>query len=285
MRASRSLWSGVVFSSVLLSSCSGPNDSADQKKAADVKASAKATVAAVTETAVPPPTETEAPAPTPTEAPPPTPAATATVAPTEPPAEEAGSAGDLKLLGIVRAGTPAAIISFKGRQEIFRRGDSVFDYGTVKEVREDSVVIHSGEKDVTLGLPKEEAPAPSATAAEDVVESKPPTAVAAPSAMTVPLSRAELRAGLKALASHLEKAEATRASVGGGHGLQLKSVESNSFFAKLGLRSGDVLQKLNGTPVDDLEHVPDLAAAADGRELTIGYTRDDIGLTIARPIQ
>ncbi|MND01719.1 hypothetical protein D3C83_208250 [compost metagenome] len=61
-------------------------------------------------------------------------------------------------------------------------------------------------------------------------------------------------------------------------------VESSSFLAKLGLRTGDVLQKLDGFPIDDPERPPDLSSAAEGRELTIGFTREGIGLTITRPL-
>lgn len=265
---------------MLLAACKGSSDSKDEKASA-AQAAAKATVAAVTATAKPAPTATEPPAPAPTEAPTPVPTAQPTVA-----AEDASAdAGGLKLIGIVRAGAPSAIISYEGRQEIFRRGDSVFDHGTVKEVRDDSVVLRAGTKDVTLALPAEEAPTAEPTAAEEVVEAKPPVAPAAPAPLTQPLARAEARAGLKDLKSVLAKADATRVAVGGGHGLQLKNVEAGSFLGKLGLQSGDVLQKLNDAPIDDLDRVPDLGAAADGRELTVGYTRDDVGLTITRAIQ
>ena len=46
-----------------------------------------------------------------------------------------------------------------------------------------------------------------------------------------------------------------------------------------------VPQKINGSAVEDLEKVPDLSAAADGNELTITFSRNDIGLTVARRVQ
>jgi hypothetical protein len=45
------------------------------------------------------------------------------------------------------------------------------------------------------------------------------------------------------------------------------------------------LQKLDGTAIDDVDRLPDLSSAADGKELTVTYSRNDIGLTIARPLQ
>src|SRR5262249_28281758 len=132
---------------------------------------------------------------------------------------------------------------------------------------------------------KEVAAAPAQTPAEDVVETVPGAKEAVPPRATEPLSRAEARSGLKDLASLLEKADAKRVTVGAGHGLRVEKVDAASFLAKLGLRSGDVLQKLNGAAVDDLEHLPDLSSAADGKELTVSYSRNDIGVTVARPLQ
>src|SRR5215471_7816971 len=72
------------------------------------------------------------------------------------PEAKQGSAEDLQLLGIVRgAASAGALIGFDGKQEIFRKGDTVFDHGTLKDVRDDSVVIHSGGNDVTLKVVRE----------------------------------------------------------------------------------------------------------------------------------
>jgi type II secretory pathway component PulC len=207
-------------------------------------------------------------------------------APAAAPQVKEGAAGDLKLLGIVRGGSSSgALIGLDDKQEIFHKGDAVFDHGTLKDVRDDSVVIHSGDSDVTLKVVKEAPPPASEPAAEQVVDAPPPVRDAAPPPATGPLSRVEARAALKDLGQLLASAEAKRVSVGGGHGVQLGKVESSSFLAKLGLRSGDILQKLDGNAIDDPERVPDLSSAADGRELTVTYSRNDIGLTVARPLQ
>ena len=197
-----------------------------------------------------------------------------------------GAAGDLRLLGIVRGGNSSgALIGLDDKQEIFHKGDAVFDHGTLKDVRDDSVVIRSGDNDVTLKVVKEAPPPPSEPAAEQVVDAPAPVREAAPPPATGPLSRVEARAAFKDLGQILAKAEAKRVSVGGGHGVQLGKVESSSFLAKLGLRSGDILQKLDGNAIDDPERLPDLSSAADGKELTVTYSRNDIGLTVARPLQ
>jgi len=274
MRYRGTLALGLVLVVGSFVACRGKEgDKAAEKEAAQ----AKATVSALTTTATP----TDTPAPTAT------PVSTPTPLPTSPPEEKEGAAEDLELLGIVRGGNAAgAVIGLGGKQEIFRKGDSVFDHGTIKEVRDDSVVIHSRGKDVTLKVVKE-APAapPTEPAAADVVEAPAVVREAGPPPANEPLPRAEVRSALKNLADLLGAADAKRVTVSGTRGVQLGKVEAGSFLAKLGLRNGDVLQKLNGTIIDDPERTPDLSSAADGKELTIGFSRNDIGLTVSRPLQ
>ena len=263
MRDRGLLASSLVLFGVLI----GYRSTEGQESVQSNAANAKATVAA----AMP----THAPVATPV----PAPVAAA-------PEAKQGSAEDLQLLGIVRgAASAGALIGFDGQQEIFRKGDTVFDHGTLKDVRDDSVVIHSGGNDVTLKVVREATPAPAEPAAAQVVDAPATVREAAPPPATGPLSRVETRAALKDLGQLLANAEAKRVSVGGGHGVQLGKVESSSFLAKLGLRSGDVLLKLNGTAIDDVDRVPDLSSAADGRELNVSFSRNDIGLTVARPLQ
>jgi type II secretory pathway component PulC len=275
MRERRLLSWMVVFLMVVPACRSRENEEAETQKTAEVQAAAKATVAAVSEPTSPPPTATVEPSPTMEPSP----------EPTSTPAEEQTSdaISDLQLLGIVRAGTPSAVIAYGGQQEIFRKGDSVFDHGTVREVRNDSVVLRVGEKDVQLKL-AEEAP-PAAEAPPPAEEVSALTAPPAPPPASEPLPRAEARAALKNFSSVLETADAKRVAVGGGHGVQLGTVDASSFLAKLGLRAGDVLQKINGTSIEDIEHVPDLSGDAEGKQLEIRFTRDDVGLTVSRPIQ
>ena len=245
----------------------GQRMAAGQNSVQTNAANAKATVAAAVATQAP---TAVAPAPTATAAPP----------------TKEGAAEDLRLLGIVRGGNSSgALIGLDDKQEIFHKGEAVFDHGTLKDVRDDSVVIRSGDNDVTLKVVKDAPAPPAEPAAEQVVDAPAPMREAAPPPPTGPLSRIEARAALKDFGQILAKAEAKRVSVGGGHGVQLGKVDSSSFLAKLGLRSGDILQKLDGNAIDDPERPPDLSSAADGKELTVTYSRNDIGLTVARPLQ
>jgi hypothetical protein len=287
MRNGRVAYCGLVVCGFVLAGCGGGGEKKESTEPTPVASRARATSAAAlgaTPTAAVAAAPTAAPVEEPTATPAPT--ATATPLPTSPPEPAAAEPGDLQLLGIVRAGAaPSAVIAYKGKQEIFRKGDSVFDHGTVKDVRDDSVVVRSGDEDVTLKIVTPEAAANEAEPAPEVVEFRPPPGADTAASPRGPLPRAEVRAALRDLRSLLAGADAKRVNVGGGHGLQLTKVEPASFFARLGLRSGDVLQKLDGFPVDDAERPPDLSTAAEGKELTVGFTRDDIGLTVTRPIE
>src|SRR5262249_36514724 len=124
---------------------------------------------------------TEVPTAAPTEEPTVEPTAEPSPLPTSPPPRKEASAEELKLIGVVHAGsTPSAVIAFGDQQEIFRKGDSVFDHGTIKEVRDDSVVVHSGDTDTTLRLAAPPAPQPTEQPDDSFVESRPPPVQVAP---------------------------------------------------------------------------------------------------------
>ncbi len=205
------------------------------------------------------------------------------------PAAEAEAEGEtaLELLGVIRASgrPPSALIAYQGSQEIFRKGDSVFDQGTLGEVKEDAVVLHRGAKDVTLEIRRSVAAAPPTPEMPALELQAPSASEPAPPPVEKAIPRSEVRESLRRLGKVLADAGAERVAVGRGHGLQLKSVGTASFFARLGLKSGDILQKLNGTPVEDLGNLPDLSGAADRAELTVSFVRNDIGLTFSRPMQ
>ena len=275
---------GLVLCGVLFFACGGGDEQkpkTEENPRTKAAAEAQATIAAVPE-----PTVGATPLPTATPTEEPTPEITPSPLPTSPPEDEPLGYDDLQLLGIVRAGTaPSAVIALDGKQEIFRKGDSVFDRGKIEAVKDDSVVLRRGDEQFTLKIVPAAPAEPVETPTSELVESRPPPAEPAPPPATGPLAKTEVRAALRDLKNHLATAEATRVAVGGGHGVQLNKVEPTSFFAKLGLRTGDVLQKLDGFPVDDPERPPDLSSAAEGNELTIGFTRNEIGLTITRRLQ
>lgn len=288
MRRPRTPRCFVAVTLVVLSLASCRKESSEPSKAAVTPAAPEAAVTTVAPTE-PPSSPTPPPTATPLQV-----AAQPTSPPAAPPEEPvaasetaSGAETELELLGVIRAADqpPAALIEFRGSQELFRKGDSVFDQGVLREVKENAVVVRRGKEDLTLELPRTKAEVPPTPEPPLVELRKASEAEAAPPPVEKAIPRSEIRAALQAFGKVLADAEAERVAAGGGHGLRLKNVEAKSVLGKLGLKSGDVLQKLNGIPVDDLSHLPDLTGAADRAELTVTFVRNDIGLTFSRPIQ
>ena len=204
----------------------------------------------------------------------------------EAPEEEAetdGAPAGLSLVGVIQAGkSPAALIEYRGSQEMFRRGESVFGLGTVDAVRDDTVVIRSGDERFTLKLPETAPEAPPTP--EPVVEAPPPGAPAPPPVQKA-VERSDAASALGSFKRVLAAAEAERVEVGGGHGIRLGKIDSGSFLADLGLKPGDILQKIGGVALTDPEQVPDLSGAATGREITVSFVREEIGLTFSRQLR
>lgn len=267
---------GAAAALFLLATASACRGKTEEKPAAQ-----QPTAAAMPTAAKPQPTAARAtPAPPPPEPPAPTEAPTA--APAEPPA----GTTELELLGVVRgtASSPSALIGLGGRQEIFRKGDSVFGEGTLRELRDDAVVVRKGGRDLVLEMQRP--PAAPPTPGPAVADIAPPKSEPPPAApMSQPISRAEARAALRDLGSLLQEAKAQSAEVGGGRGVALGQVESGSFLAEIGLKSGDILQRIGGVALGDPKNVPDLSSAADGDALAVTFVRDQIGLTLRRPLR
>jgi type II secretory pathway component PulC len=251
-----------------------------QKQEGGGKAKAGKTPAAAAKappTAVPPtatPTVEPTPEPTPV---PPTP---------EPEAEAEEAPGDLRLLGIVHgtAAAPSALIGYQDKQDIFREGEAVFGQGTLKDVRKDDVIIQTSDGPLTLKVAKETAPAEAAPERAEVVEAPPTVSEPAPPPVSASVPRAEAREALKNFGSLLKKADAHPAPEG-AKGIQLDKVEATSFLAKLGLRSGDMVQKINGIALSDPEKLPDLSGTAEGAEISITLMRGEVGFTYSRKLQ
>lgn len=246
----------------------------------------------------PPSVDTAVPPAPPAERPPAAPEATAppegaTVAGT-PAAEEEAAAGpeaapDTTLLGIVMSeGRPdAAVIEHKGEQEIFRKGDSVFEIGQLEKIERDAVLIRGSSKPIRLtitatsGDQDEEAPPPEI----QVLDGAPPGEPSVPRPIERPIAREEARKGLERLADQIRDAGGERVQVAGKYGIKLAEVKGDSFLAKLGLKSGDVLRSIGTVTVDDPGNIPDLSKLTGGKRIAISFWRDGLGLTLSREVQ
>jgi general secretion pathway protein C len=156
-----------------------------------------------------------------------------------------------------RPGTGVAILRSQGRARVVAVGESAFG-ARVVSVAPDRIVIERDGRTEELRLTSA-APLPAAPRAQ-APEAAPrllPSVVAAPGepvAMQRSLSREDVQRRLSAEIPRILGETALRPVSEDGRvvGLQIVKVASGTLLTELGLRSGDVLTQINGTPTDSL---------------------------------
>ena len=161
-------------------------------------------------------------------------------------------ASKLKLLGVVigeRGGVSAIIEELSSKRQVFvRLHDSIPDVGEVSEIRRDGIVISLGNQQELLSLlvgQTEKPPTAQPTAAIKAV-------AASGGPLRKVLDRREVDQALGDLPKLLSQARAVPYLVNGVmSGFRLDYIAPTSFYEKIGLRHGDVLQQVNGVEVRD----------------------------------
>lgn len=161
-------------------------------------------------------------------------------------------ASKIKLLGVVigdHGGVSAIVEELAGKRQLFvRLHDTIPDVGEVIEVRRDGIMIRLADQQELLELFPGEGDK---------------TATAPPAALTKPvpvagglirkvLDRREVEQALGDLPKLLSQARAAPHLVNGAmNGFRLDYVAPASFYEKIGLLRGDILQQVNGVEVRD----------------------------------
>lgn len=157
----------------------------------------------------------------------------------------------IRLLGTVvgdGAQSLAVVEHLTGRrQAAYRVGDQVEGVGTVSEIRKESILLTQGplQEELFLDILQQAAPA--------VV---PAGAVVAPASVPGPLRRSVDRAELSQMLSDVPKLMTQARAVphmneGKVDGFRMDFIMKGSFFEKIGLQAGDVLQRINGVELRD----------------------------------
>lgn len=161
-----------------------------------------------------------------------------------------GVANKLRLLGVV-LGSERGVFAIveelaTKRQVLYRLHDQIPDLGEVSAIRRDGLVIRSGDLEELLELSTtDKPPAPMLTAGAPVL-----------SAPGVPLKkvidRREVEAAMADLPKLLTQARAVPFMVNGTpNGYRMDYIAPASFYEKIGIQYGDVLQRVNGVDVRD----------------------------------
>jgi general secretion pathway protein C len=161
-------------------------------------------------------------------------------------------ASKLKLLGVVigdHEGISAIVEELSSKRQLFfRLHDQIPDVGEISEIRRDGMVVRQGNQQELLELAAsqiERAPSTPVTAGSAVVP------VPGSPVRTV-LDRREVEQAMGDLPKLLSQARAVPYLVNGAmNGFRLDFIAPSSFYEKIGLKYGDVLQQVNGVDIRD----------------------------------
>ena len=161
-------------------------------------------------------------------------------------------ASKLTLLGVVigdQGGISVIVEELSSKRQLFfRLHDQIPDVGEISEIRRDGMVVRQGDQQEFLGL------------AASLIE-KPPSApvraggAVAPvpgSSVRTVLDRREVDQAMGDLPKLLSQARAVPYVINGAmNGFRLDFIAPSSFYEKIGLKYGDVLQQVNGVDIRD----------------------------------
>jgi len=184
---------------------------------------------------------------------PPDPLGMSTAGPGAPPSRAPlNLASKLKLLGVVigdHDGVSAIVEELSSKRQLFfRLHDQIPDVGEISEIRRDGIVVRQGDQQELLEL------------AASQIEKPPSAPVTAGSAgAPVPgspvrtvLDRRYIEQSMGDLPKLLSQARAVPYMVNGAmNGFRLDFIAPSSFYEKIGLKYGDVLQQVNGVDIRD----------------------------------
>jgi general secretion pathway protein C len=171
-----------------------------------------------------------------------------------PPRAPLNLASKLTLLGVVigdRGGVSVIVEELTSKRQIFfRLHDQIPDVGEIIEIRRDGMVVRQGDQQEFLALAASliEKPAPPPS---PVVPDKAAAPMAKSPLRTV-LDRREVEQAMGDLPKLLTQARAVPFLVNGAiNGFRLDYIAPSSFYEKIGLKYGDVLQQVNGVEIRD----------------------------------
>ena len=169
-----------------------------------------------------------------------------------PPRVPLNLASKLKLLGVVMGdheGVSAIVEELSSKRQLFfRLHDQIPDIGEISEIRRDGMVVRQGDQQELLELAASQIEKPQATPA--------PGASAVTQAPASPtrtvLDRRIVEQAMDDLPKLLSQARAVPNLVNGAmNGFRLDYIAPSSFYEKIGLKYGDILQQVNGVDIRD----------------------------------
>jgi general secretion pathway protein C len=161
-------------------------------------------------------------------------------------------ASKLKLLGVVMGdheGVSAIVEELSSKRQLFfRLHDHIPDVGEISEIRRDGMVVRLGDQQelLELAVSQIEKPPSAPTPAGSAVAPTPG------SPLRAVVDRRDVEQAMGDLPKLLSQARAVPYMVNGAmNGFRLDYIAPSSFYEKIGLKYGDVLQQVNGVEIRD----------------------------------
>ncbi len=164
---------------------------------------------------------------------------------------------DLVLLGTAAGSPRQSFVLIKrtssNEERVFKMGERVFDLGFLTAVRKESADLKSGTQIITLRTPNAPAEAPKPAAAAAPGQPALGVIPATGSAGGIIEQRA-LNAALDNIGQAMTDARLLPSVKDGKvEGFKVSEVKPQGVFGAIGLKNGDVLQKINDYPIDSPE--------------------------------
>ncbi len=159
-----------------------------------------------------------------------------------------GTAEKIRVIGIVfgdQRGVFAIVEELTGkRQSLYRLHEEIPDLGEVSEIRRNGMIVRRGNLEELLELAADEKPVTTASGQGAVPASGKP--------LHRVVDRREVEQAMSDLPKLLTQARAVPNMVNGTlSGFRIDYVAPASFYEKIGIQSGDVLQRVNGVDIRD----------------------------------
>ena len=163
-----------------------------------------------------------------------------------------GLAARIRLIGVVFGDQRFAIaedLSSK-QQTLYRVHDQVLDLGEVSEIRRNGILVRQGDLEELLELAQSDNPAIPVGSAGTATSATQTQTAGVP--LRKVIDRREVEQAMNDLPKLLSQARAAPHMVNGTiNGFRLDYIAPTSFYEKIGVQTGDVLQRVNGVDIRD----------------------------------
>lgn len=165
-----------------------------------------------------------------------------------------GAASKIRLIGIVmgdKRGVFAIVEELASKkQTLYRLHEQILDLGEVADIQRDGMVIRQGNLEEWLELGLTEKPAIPGNTATVSPSTPSPQVPGAP--LRKVIDRREVELAMNDLPKLMTQARAMPHMVNGAvNGFRIDYMAPASFYEKIGIQTGDILQRVNGVDIRD----------------------------------